>query len=363
MRWRPACRTAAPAVYTMAGVNTQEQGTGTMMKRKAVFLCDSEPNVRHVYGAGRFERVAAATDLYPVIVSKSTFDEHAAKLGDVEAVFSTWGMPGLTPQQQARLGSLKAIFYGAGSVKGFAEPYLDRGVLVVSAWGANAVPVAEFTLAQILLACKGYFRNTCDCRDPEKRHSWKVQRGKGIFGERVALIGAGMIGRTLIGLLKAFVLEVVVVDPYLPDADAAQLGVRKVTLEEAFRTAYVVSNHLPNIPATVGLLNKPLFASLRTGATFINTGRGAQVVEADLIAVLQQRPDLTALLDVTDPEPPAKDSPFYTLPNVQLSSHIAGSMNDEVVRMADYMLEEYSAWAAGKPLRYAVSKDMLGRMA
>jgi phosphoglycerate dehydrogenase-like enzyme len=86
-------------------------------------------------------------------------------------------------------------------------------------------------------------------------------------------------------------------------------------------------------------------------------------VESELLDVLQARPDLTALLDVTSPEPPAADSPFYVLPNVQLSSHIAGSMNDEVVRMADYIIEEFSRWQRGEALRYDVTLDMLDTMA
>ena len=102
---------------------------------------------------------------------------------------------------------------------------------------------------------------------------------------------------------------------------------------------------------------------MRPGAAFINTGRGATVVESDLAEVLAARPDLTALLDVTSPEPAPADSPWYALENVHLSSHIAGSGGKEVVRMADYCLEEFEAWKAGKPLRYQVTADMLATMA
>ena len=102
---------------------------------------------------------------------------------------------------------------------------------------------------------------------------------------------------------------------------------------------------------------------MRSDATFINTGRGAQVVEAELIDVLRHRSDVTALLDVTLPEPPESESAFYTLPNVQLSSHIAGSMNDELVRMADHMIEECARWQRGEVLRYQVTEAMLQTMA
>jgi len=98
-------------------------------------------------------------------------------------------------------------------------------------------------------------------------------------------------------------------------------------------------------------------------ATFLNTGRGAQVVEEDLVQVLEARPDLTAVLDVTYPEPPEADHPFYTLENCFLTPHIAGSLGDEVVRMAEYMETELAAYLAGEPTKYEVSEKMLETMA
>lgn len=332
-------------------------------KPKAAFFNDNKQKLKNVYSQGRWEQVASHTDLYPAVVSSADFAEQAGKLQDLKVIFSTWGMPALNAVQLEQLPVLRAVFYAAGTVKGFATPFLERGVVVCSAWQANAVSVAEFCLGQILLACKGYFQNTAECRRPEARHAGKCFQGRGCYGESVALIGAGQIGRKLIELLRPFQLRIMVVDPYLSEAEASVLGVEKTTLEMAFREAYIVSNHLPNLPGLKQVLDGKLFASMRSGATFINTGRGAQVNEGELIAVLRDRPDLLALLDVTSPEPPATDSPLYVLPNVQLSSHLAGAHDDEVVRMADYMLEEFQRFQAGEPLRYAVKLDMLERMA
>lgn len=329
---------------------------------KSAFFNDTNM-IDSVYGHGRKTQVETLTDLFPDVVSSATFEQHAARLADTEVVFSTWGMPVLREDQIRRLPSLKAVFYAAGSVKFFARPYLERGIPVSSAWGANAVSVAEFCLAQILLACKGYFPNTRDCRVPAQIRQQPAFRGRGAYGETVALIGAGQIGRRLIDLLKPFRLNVLVVDPYLSGNDAQSLGVTKATLEEAFRNAYVVSNHLPNLPDLQHVLDGKLFASMRYGATFLNTGRGAQVNEPDMIAVWKQRPDLLALLDVTDPEPPDSDSELYKLPNVQLSSHIAGAHDDEVLRMADTIIEEFKRWRDGQPLSWSVTLEMLDRLA
>lgn len=100
------------------------------------------------------------------------------------------------------------------------------------------------------------------------------------------------------------------------------------------------------------MLNRDLFARMKPNAVFLNTGRGAQVVEADLVSVLEDRPDLTAVLDVTFPEPPTEGHPFYALPNCFITPHIAGSLGDEVCRMAEYMLEEFRLIRSGKVPRY-----------
>lgn len=330
-------------------------------KRRAAMLNNNPDRCLEVYGAGRMDRLRRLTDMVPGIVTGQQLAAGGDELETVEAVFSTWGLPQLGPDELARLPELKIVFYAAGSVRSFAPALLERGIRVMSSWAANAVPVAEFSLAQVLLSCKGYWRNTRDFAGPETRGS--AFRGAGNFGETVGLIGAGMVGRALIERLAPFQLRVVVHDPFLPDADAAAMGVEKVSLEELFAQSYVISNHLPNLEELRGLLDGALFERMRPDATFINTGRGAQVNEADMIRVLQQRPDLTALLDVTFPEPPEAGSPLYSLPNVRISTHIAGSLGDEVVRMGDYAIDEFERWDRGEPLRWEVTPELLQRMA
>jgi phosphoglycerate dehydrogenase-like enzyme len=110
------------------------------------------------------------------------------------------------------------------------------------------------------------------------------------------------------------------------------------------------------------MLGGALFERLREGATFINSGRGAQVVEAELARVLAARSDLTALLDVTFPEPPPAESPLWSLPNVVISPHIGGTTGDEVPRLADCVIEELESWLAAKPLRYQVTREILATM-
>jgi len=325
------------------------------------FFGDSRSHLDAVFPSDRREVIGASCSVYDEMITLENFDAHHAFLCEVDVIFSSWGMPVLTMEQVSRMPRLKALFYAGGTVKAFAVPFLERGVTVVSAWAANAVPVAEFVLAQVILANKGYFRNSRECSSPE---AWTTAfRGTGNFHATVSLLGAGMIGRKLIELMKPFDLHVLVFDPFLSAEEAERLGVEKVDLSDAFHRGQVVSNHLANVPGTRGLLDRECFEHMREHAVFINTGRGATVVEADLVDVLVRRPDLTALLDVTDPEPPATGSCLYTVPNLKLSSHIAGSIGGEIVRMADTVIEDFHRWRTGLPLQYAVTSAMLETMA
>ena len=299
--------------------------------------------------------------------TKKEILEHPAAFAGVRFIFATWGMPHFEEAEiKTYLPSLEAVFYAAGSVQSFAREFLDCGVKVFSAWAANAVPVAEYTVAQITLACKGYFAGERLYRATHsKRDAVRFCAAyPGNYRTTVGLLGCGMIGRMVARALVERAYNVLVYDPFLPDERAAELGVQRVeTLEELFSRSSVVSNHMANNAATVGMLRGEHFAMMPPHAVFINTGRGAQIVEAELAEVLRVRTDLSAVLDVTYPEPPTDASPFFTLPNVWLTPHIAGSLSGECVRMAEYMCEEYERLMHGEPTRFGVTEKMLETMA
>ncbi len=320
---------------------------------KSAFFVNDPGTINYVYAKGRKERIAAISELYPEIISGKDFERHSVALKDIEAVFSTWGMFCPTEEQLDMMPKLQAVFYAAGATDKFARPFLRRGIKVFSSWQANAIPVAEFCAAQILLALKGFFRNTRELKSKEKwtREAHGAFVGPGIFEEMVALIGAGAIAQKTQEFLAKHDINVVVIPSRKEN--------RTLSLEDAFKTAFVVSNHLPDRSDNRGVINGQHFRSMRPGAVFVNTGRGAQVNETEMIAALKERPDLTALLDVTYPEPPENGSALYTLPNVHLSSHIAGSVNNEVVRMADYMIEEFVRFQSGETPRYEVTESSL----
>lgn len=325
---------------------------------KGIFLSANLNSINSVYPDYIKERLGQYVEFIEPM-NKFTPDDFISReddLKDVEVIFSTWGMPHIeTETIRKYLPSLKAVFYGAGSVQGFAREFINEGITVVSAWAANGVPVAEFTVAQIILANKGYYQ-TLGRKRPKSPF-------RGNYNTNIGIIGAGMIGKLVIDMLKSYKFNVYVFDPFLSDESAVELGVTKESLEFLFENCDVISNHLANNAQTVGIINKNHFDKMKPYAVFINTGRGAQVVEDDLIAALKNEPGRIALLDVTYPEPPVKDSEFYTLENVFLSPHIAGSIGAEVERMGEFMTDEFISFLNGQPLKYAVSLKMLETMA
>lgn len=338
--------------------------------KKAVFMLkqnnkeQSRKLIERVYTPESIGKISKYAEIYPEIVGKGNFEEHKEYLKNVEVVFSTWGMPTLSEKEiEEYLPMLKVVFYAAGSVQRFARPFLNRGITVVSAWAANAVPVAEYTLSQILLANKGFFQNAAITKKDYCSARKYSEMFPGNYNVKVGILGAGMIGTKVIELLKPFNIEVLVYDPFLSDERANQLGVKKCSLAEVFSQCQTISNHIANLPATVGLLNKEHFSKMLPNATFINTGRGAQVVEKDLIDALKEVPTRTAVLDVTNPEPLPCDSELLKMENVILTSHIAGSMGKEVERMGCYMAEEFIRYIEGKELKYNVTLKMLETMA
>ena len=307
-----------------------------------------------IYGEALCREIQSLADIAPRPYGPEVWQKDTSLLAPVEVLFSGWGGPRIDAAFLAAAPKLKVVFYGSGSLQGTATPAAwNAGIRFTSAYAANGQPVAEFTLAAIIFGLKQVWPLTLDIKRAGAYPSRKTIPG--CYDTTVGIISMGVIARHLCRLLKAFDMRQIVYDPFLSPAEAAELGVRQVSLPELFAQSDVVTLHTPWLPETENMITREHLAAMKSGSTFINTARGAVVDEADLLAVATDRPDIQFFLDVTHPEPPVAGSPLYTLPNVILTPHIAGSIDGECRRMGRYMVDELRRWIAGQPLQWEIT--------
>ncbi|MEU6482881.1 hydroxyacid dehydrogenase [Streptomyces sp. NPDC046887] len=288
----------------------------------------------------------------------------AAALAEAEVLLTCWGATPLTEAVLDRAPRLRAVVHAAGSVKHHVtEACWERGIVVTSAAAANALPVAEYTLAVILLAGKRVGRAARRYAELREGHDWLAELAdSGNYRRTVGIVGASRIGRRVIELLRPFDFQVLLYDPYLTDTEALALGAVRTGLDELCARSDVVSVHAPQLPATYRMIGARQLALMPDGATLVNTSRGSLVDERALLGHLTPG-RLSAVLDVTDPDVPPPGSPLYTLPNVLLTPHIAGSLGNELHRMADAALDELERYARGLPFADPVHPSELSRSA
>jgi phosphoglycerate dehydrogenase-like enzyme len=312
---------------------------------------------RQVLHPAAVERIAAAVDIDTELVLDGF---GRADLADVELLITGWGCAPITADVLAAAPRLRAVVHTAGTVRHHVtEECWERGIVVSSAAAANALPVAEYAVAMILLAGKRVPEIARRFRAERVQQDWNALFPEaGNYRATVGLLGASLIGRRVADLLRPFDLEVLLHDPYVADAEVRGLGAEPVGLDELFARGRVVSLHAPLLPSTRGMVDARLLARMPDGATLLNTARGGLVDHAALEReVLSGR--LRAVLDVTTPEPLPGDSPLWDCDGVVLTPHVAGSKGNELRRLADAAADEVDRWAAGRPFAHPVRRELL----
>jgi phosphoglycerate dehydrogenase-like enzyme len=327
-----------------------------MPRLRGMFILD-ETACPMIYGPEEHRDIARRVEIVAPPQTRETLATCRSLLREADVIFSGWGAPVMDEAFLKAAPKLKAVFYGSGSVGGWITPAVwERGIAVSSAYVANAVPVAEYALSVILFSLK---HGWTLARQTRQRRTFVPRDGApGCYGSTVGLVSLGTTARMLLRLLRPFDLRVLVYDPHVTETEAAELGVELVPLDELFRRSDAVSLHTPHLAETQGLIGAELLGLMKPGASFVNTARGQIVREDELIEVARRREDLQFVLDVTCQEPPPADSPLYTLANVVLTPHIAGSVGAECRRMGRYMVEELERFVDGKPLRWAVTPEL-----
>jgi phosphoglycerate dehydrogenase-like enzyme len=248
------------------------------------------------------------------------------------------------------------------------DAFWDRDIRLCSAVSANAIPVAEYALSQILFCLKAGWQFNARTKDVNShRHNgfrdFITMSAPGGYKSTVGLISLGTIARIVRRFLTMMDIKVIAYDPFTSEEDAQAMDVELCSLEEVFARANVVSIHTPDLPETRGLISGDHLASMQPGASIINTARSAVIRHSEMIEVLEQRPDLWAVLDVTEIATDVEYRRLQELPNVSLTPHIAGSMGPECARMGQFMADELKRFQAGEPLQYEIIREKAAIMA
>lgn len=286
-------------------------------------------------------------------------DEAARLLADCDVAIGSWGTP--HPGRPGLLSAcprLRLWEHAAGTVKSFFTPeVIERGLVIASCKGAIADTVAEYVIGALVNGLRRVHINSADHR----RGPVGKPEGIGVLmGSTIGVIGASEVGRRVIALLQHFRCRVLCFDPFADAATLRGLGAERVEqLGDLFARSAAVTLHTPRLPSTVKMVGAAELARFADGGLFINTSRGECVDEAALIRELE-RGRLHAWLDVTDPEPAAADSPLRRLPNVVLTSHIAGPACQLIGQRA---VDDVAAFLAGQSPQCVVTPDMLERIA
>jgi phosphoglycerate dehydrogenase-like enzyme len=330
---------------------------------KAIFIVDPE-SLNLIYGPEDRRKLEELAEFYAPEQTRESIMAKPDVLAEAEVIFSGWGAPMMDENFLKAAPELRAVFYGAGTI-GYctSDAFWDRGILITSAYAANAQPVAEYTVATILLSLKKFWQFVARAK---KGDGWAGEHRRyvpGCFETTVALVGCGTVARGVIALLKSVDIRCIVCDPFLEKSEAAALGVKLCTLEEAFREGDVVSLHTADKPETRGMIRGEHFSAMKEGATFINTARSRIVRYEEMTEVLRRRSDIMAILDVLDQEPPAVQLPLLSMENVIVSPHIAGSLGPECRRLGRYMVEEFQRYLADEPLKWQITKELSAKLA
>ncbi len=250
------------------------------------------------------------------------------RLRDVEVAVNIRGRTRFTADVLQACPKLRLIsIWGTGTDNVDLTAAASCGITVTNTPGANAIAVAEHTVALMLAVVK----QLAPADQAIRQGGWPRNLVPQLRGKRLGIIGTGLIGREVADMSRGLGLEVVAWTFHPDSSLATRLGFRYVDLDELLRTADIISLHLRATPDTHQFLDRARLALLRSGAILVNTARGSLVDETALMECLREKRFGGAALDVFETEPLPSGHPLTTLPNVLLTPHAAG-MTPEVIQ-------------------------------
>ncbi|MFD3647552.1 D-2-hydroxyacid dehydrogenase [Streptomyces cyaneofuscatus] len=308
------------------------------MPEPVVLVLDADPSPRlgRLTGRARVLRTGAAglADRLPDADVLLVWDFTS------DAVREAWPGPG------ARPGWVHTA--SAGVDRLLCPELVASDTVVTNARGIFERPIAEYVAGLVLAFAKDL--PTTLALQRERR--WHHREGQQVAGSRAVVVGAGPIGREITRLLHGLGIKVALVGR---TARRTIHGIEDLG-PLAARADWVISA-VPLTPSTYGMFDTRFFGLLQPSARFINVGRGASVVEADLVSALERRWLAGAALDVFDAEPLGEDSPLWDVPGLLVSPHLSGDTVGWRDRLGEQFVAMYELWADGGPLPNVVDKQ------
>jgi phosphoglycerate dehydrogenase-like enzyme len=332
----------------------------TARRPRALVVMDADAFRAH-FDTARMDRLAGLTELAdPIWVDELDSPAARSRLAAADVLVTSWGAPALTADRLAAAPALRAVFHSAGSVRPLVTDDLwRRGIRITTAADANAVPVAEYALAAIILAGK---KAPFLAADPDAAYrGWHARPGGyghlSNYRRTIGVVGFSRTGRRVVDLLGCLdSAQCLVADPYADPAEVAAAGGTLVELPELLVRSEILTLHAPELPGTRHMIGAAELALLPEHATVVNTARGS-LIDSVALAAQCRAGRLFAILDVTDPEPLPAGDPLRGLPNVMITPHLAGSLGSEVLRLSDHALDELARWIAGEPLHAEITAE------
>lgn len=238
------------------------------------------------------------------------------------------------------------------------EAATQRGIVVVNAPGGNSISAAEHTFALIL----SLVRKIPQADKSVKSGKWDRKRFMGIElrGKTIGVIGLGRVGYEVAKRAKAFEMNVLVYDPYIPPERAKIIGANLVgDLDELLEKSDIITIHVPKTKETEGMISRKEIEKMKDGVYIINCARGGIVNEKDLYEALIKGKVAGAALDVYENEPPSPSNPLFKLENVITTPHIGASTREAQISVGMIVANEIINMAKGLPVKNAVNLPSL----
>jgi D-3-phosphoglycerate dehydrogenase len=237
-----------------------------------------------------------------------------------------------------------------------------RGIVVFNIEGRNAEAVSDFAVGMMLAECRNIARAYFAIKSGQWRKTfsnsdWVPE----LKGKKVGIIGFGYIGRLVSQKLSGFGVIRLVYDPFVNAEDVRAAGCVPVDKESLFKECDFVTLHARMSEATKNMVGAKELALMKPTAYVVNTARAGMIDANALAAALKEKRIAGAGLDVFPDEPLKPDSPFLTLDNVTLTTHIAGTTREALSRSPEILMEDIALLLAGKKPRFVVNKEVLER--